>query len=229
MNDFSSTRKIKSYSALSVIITLNVIVFIPWIFGFLTGNTFPYNFITYFGSLTVNVQRAPLFFDGHFYQIVTAMFIHGSLMHLAFNMYALSIFGKLLEYKWGKLRFLLFYLVVGITANIASAFFFNAAGFPVRLIGASGAVYGVLLAFGAYKPDAVLLLFFVVPVKTKWLIPLFVIAELFLEFTQTSSGIAHMTHLFGFLSAFIYLIIFFKINPIKKMYFPSEEDKYEIY
>ncbi|HBD92571.1 MAG: hypothetical protein A2015_08435 [Spirochaetes bacterium GWF1_31_7] len=221
-NQFSFSIKKKEYSALSMIIIINVIFFLPWIFSYLSGNHYAYNFLTYFGSLTINIDRAPDFFDGYFYQVVTAMFIHGSLMHLLFNMYALYVFGKFIENKWGALRFALFYCVVGILANCASAFFFKYTGYPVRLIGASGAVFGVLLAYGAYNPNTVLLLFFIIPIKIKWLVPVFIVIEIILEVTQTASGIAHITHLFGLLFSFLYLLLFFRINAIKKMYFSSE-------
>ena len=96
------------------------------------------------------------------------------------------------------------------------------------MLGASGAVYAVLLAFGGYYPETRLLLFFVIPLKVKWAILLFTVVELGLEIFNFNTGIAHLTHLFGFLFGFIYLLLIHKINPIQKMFFKKEEDSYTI-
>src|SRR4030042_2086852 len=156
-----------------------------------------------------------------YWQLLTSMFLHGSFVHLIFNMYGLLIFGKPLEEKWGKIKFLSFYLTVGILANIASVLFLNlTTNDPVKLVGASGAIMGVLLAFGAYYPDVTLLLFFVIPIKVKWAILLYAALELYFEISnklrQSMGAIAHYTHLFGLLFGFLYLLIFLRINAIKE-------------
>lgn len=159
-----------------------------------------------------------------YWQILTSMFLHGNLMHLIFNMYGLLIFGKPLEEKLGKIKFLSFYLTVGILANIASVIFINLTpNDPVSLVGASGAIMGVLLAFGVYYPETTLLLFFVIPIKVNWAILLYAALELYFEISnrlrESSSIIAHFTHLFGLLFGFLYLLLFFRINAIKELFF----------
>ncbi|MCK4797103.1 MAG: rhomboid family intramembrane serine protease [Spirochaetes bacterium] len=218
-------RRKHNIGAVEIIIGINVILFA---LGFLFAKIGDYgalyigdqiDFIRKYGAspdFTIN--------NGAIWQIVTSIFLHGSLMHLFFNMYALFIFGKPLEIKWGKNKFLSFYLITGILANVASVLFFIFTNKPVALIGASGAIFGVLLAFGGYYPNTQLLLFFFIPIRVKWAIMLFAAIELFSEITGTASGIAHITHLFGFLFGFLYLLMFFKTNPIKEMFFPHRNN-----
>ncbi len=166
-----------------------------------------------------------------FWQLLTSMFLHGSPLHLIFNMYGLLMFGKPIEERWGKINFLSFYLTVGILANIASVLFLNLTPNElVSLVGASGAIMGVILAFGAYYPEVRLLLFFVIPIKVKWAILLYAALELYFEISnklrQSSGTIAHFTHLFGFIFGFLYLLIFFKINAIKEMFFRKNTNYY---
>jgi membrane associated rhomboid family serine protease len=136
----------------------------------------------------------------HVWQLVTYSFLHGSLMHIGFNMIAIWMFGAELEKRWGELRFLLTYLlsvVVAAMTQIAfSGFFLHATG-PV--IGASGGVFGLLLAFALYFPNRVISFIFLpfvrIPART------FVIGygaiELLLGVTNTAAGVAHFAHLGG--------------------------------
>lgn len=189
-----------------------------------------------FYIFSLNIGTTIDFFDKHniiinytinqnaYWQILTSIFLHGNFMHLLFNMYGLFIFGKPLEERLGKINFLSYYLTTGILANIASVLFINLTpNNPVSLIGASGAIMGVLLAFGAFYPDIILLLFFVIPIKVKWAILLYAALELYFEISnklrQSTGAIAHYTHLFGLLFGFLYLLLFFRINAIKEMFF----------
>ncbi|OHD18275.1 MAG: hypothetical protein A2Y34_05865 [Spirochaetes bacterium GWC1_27_15] len=208
---------------------INVILFIPYI----TYKIFqiPYLYAIVSNFLNLNINHPNNFYsinDGAYWQILSAMFMHGGIFHIIFNMYALYIFGKPLINKWGGTKFLLFYLTTGILANIASVFIFMQSNNPISLLGASGAIYAVLLAFVTYYPDIKLYFFALLPIKAKWAILLFTGIELFSELTNFNDGIAHITHLFGFLFGFFYLLFFFRINAIQKIFFPSEEDKYII-
>lgn len=219
----------RRFGAIEVIIIINVILFIPWIVYFLVKIPHLLYLETILLNLNINHPNDYLSInDGALWQVLTAMFVHGGLGHLIFNMYGLYIFGKPLEKKWGGARFTFFYLITGILANVASVIFYMVSGSQVSLIGASGAVFGVLLAFGGYFPNVRLLLFFILPLKVKWAILLYAVVELAFEITNTINGIAHITHLFGFLFAFLYLLIIFKMNPIQKMFFPKDDD-YIIY
>jgi membrane associated rhomboid family serine protease len=221
----------KPISMINIIIGINIIFFIPWIIELVTPIPIHDIFVKVFA---LNVDIADTNFNvntGAYWQIITAMFMHGDIVHIFFNMYALFIFGLPLEYRWGKSKFLAFYLTTGILANIASIFFLlmmnsmNRSDVHVPLLGASGAIMAVLLGFGCYYPDAKLLLFFIIPLKVKWLILLYAGAELFFQFQKNIfPGIAHFTHLFGLLFGFLYLLIFFKVNAVKEMFFPNRNN-----
>lgn len=223
MNERMSLKS-KDFSVVKLIIIINCVLFIPWVLNYVTHNRVLLGYEFLFGALNIGFPdvRVPSIDNGFqfIYQLLTSMFLHGNLAHLVLNMNALYAFGRTLEERWGKGHFLAFYLVVGVLANVASYFFFHLTGAKnVSLVGASGAIYGVLLAFGAYYPEIKLLLFFVIPLKIKWLVPLFALFELIIEISGNADGIAHITHLFGFLFAFVYCLIVFRFNAIRQMYF----------
>lgn len=136
----------------------------------------------------------------HYWQLITYSFLHGSLLHLAFNMVAIAMFGSELERRWSDLRYLLTYLisvvVAAMTQIAVSGYFMQASG-PV--IGASGGVFGLLLAYALYFPNRVISFIFLpfirIPART------FVLGygaiELFLGVTGTAAGVAHFAHLGG--------------------------------
>lgn len=132
---------------------------------------------------------------------VTYMFVHGGFGHILVNMLFLFFFGPPLESKWGGSEFLRFYFVAGL-GGAALGFFF--AG-DVPVVGASGAVYGVLLAFAMNWPDARIWVYAIFPVKAKWLVLFAFVVSLFSTFAQPGSGVAHFAHLGGLLAAFVYL------------------------
>lgn len=227
--------KSNSFSIVNVIIKINCVLFIPWVWGYITPNRGLLGCELLYGALNIgfNDIRIPSIDNGlqYSYQLLTSIFLHGNLAHLVLNMYALHAFGKPLERRWGCRNFWMFYLVVGILANVASYCFFHfTKANSVALIGASGAIYGVLLAFGAYYPEVKVLLFFIIPLKIKWMVPLFAVIELLIEISGSMDGIAHVTHLFGFVFAFFYCLIVFRFNPIRQMYFSpliiDEDEKY---
>ena len=140
------------------------------------------------------------------WQPLTYMFMHGSFEHLFFNMFSLWMFGATLENVWGTKRFLFYYMVCGIGAGLISMLI---PGYHVS-IGASGAIYALLLAFGMMFPNGYIYLYFLVPIKTKWFIVGMVVLELFEGFFRSSDGIAHFAHLGGMLIGFIIIMIWKK-------------------
>ena len=147
---------------------------------------------------------------GFVWQIFTYMFLHGGSMHLLLNMYAVFIFGISIEDVWGPKKFLFYYLFCGTGAGI-SIFLINiiqGSGSYIPTVGASGAVFGLLLAFGILFPEAEILLFFIVPLKAKYLVFIFGGLELFLELTGSMGNISHIGHLGGLLFGVIYFGIF---------------------
>lgn len=145
------------------------------------------------------------------YQIATHMFSHGSIGHIFFNMFSLWMFGKELENRWGPKRFLFFYLVCGVGAAILHLVIQYLSGEGVPVLGASGAVMGVVVAFGYLFPNTTLFLFpLPVPIKAKWLVLGYVFIDLFSGVSGRATGVAHFAHLGGALTGFILVLIWQK-------------------
>lgn len=142
------------------------------------------------------------------YQLFTYMFVHGGFFHIFFNMLLLSFMAPILEEFWGQKRFLLFYMIAGIGAgvfHILMALFFDVGHFDVML-GASGAVYGVMTAFGIIFPNMELrLLFLPFAFKAKYLVMVLGSIAIYSGFTARADGVAHLTHLGGIVIAIILL------------------------
>lgn len=164
------------------------------------------------------------------YQLVTHIFLHGDIMHLFMNMFALWMFGRSLEYDLGSKRFLTYYMITGIgaallhmgvswieIANLKSAFAASGGMDPhigqalaVRIntvtIGASGAVFGVLLAFGMMHPNTMIMLLIPpIPMKAKYFVIGYGILELWFGVSGSGTGIAHFAHVGGMLWGFLLL------------------------
>ena len=165
------------------------------------------------------------------WQIITHMFMHGGFWHLFFNMYTLFIFGTVLERVWGTKKFLIFYFVTGIGAALlhTGVQFLQAQVYMSQIaesstqamaayqalkltptVGASGAIYGVLLGYAMLFPDSVLtLLFPPVSLKAKWFVIIFAVIELVTGVFSIGGGIAHFAHLGGMLFGWL-LIMYWK-------------------
>jgi membrane associated rhomboid family serine protease len=156
--------------------------------------------------------------NGWVWQFVTYMFAHGGLTHLLFNMLALFIFGSQVERRIGSGEFLLYYLLTGILAGVFSfgVYWFTGA-YTIHLIGASGAIFAVQLAYAAFFPDAVIFIWGILPMRAPIMVLVFTLLELFSSFFDTRSGIAHFTHLAGFAVGWIYFLVRFGINPWKAL------------
>lgn len=131
------------------------------------------------------------------WQLFTYMFLHGGFGHLFFNMFALWMFGMELENLWGSKRFLTYYLACGLGGAVANLFVAPLLGQAAPTVGASGAVFGVLVAFGMLFPDRPIYLYFLLPVRAKYFISVYIALELFYGVTGSSSGVAHFAHLGG--------------------------------
>ncbi|GGG48811.1 rhomboid family intramembrane serine protease [Croceivirga lutea] len=154
------------------------------------------------------------------WQLVTHMFLHdfpkgvrdsGGIFHILFNMYALWAFGSPLQRIWGNNKFLFFYFSAGIGAALihtAANYYFLSQGFTevinIPAVGASGAVYGILVAFAFMYPSAELMLIFLpIPIKAKYFVPLIILGDLFFGFSSVNTGVAHFAHIGGALIGFI--------------------------
>jgi membrane associated rhomboid family serine protease len=180
--------------------------------------------VTYFFG--VNLQNAlglHYFSSVYFqpYQFVTYMFIHAGPSHIIFNMFALWMFGYLLENVWGSKRFLTYYIITGIGAGLVQTLVFYLTYAPWEImalshnpnavtIGASGAVYGILLAFGMMFPNMLVYIYFLFPIKAKWIVILYGAIELLSGISnRPGDNVAHFAHLGGMLFGLV-LILYWK-------------------
>lgn len=141
------------------------------------------------------------------WQLATYMFLHAGPFHILFNMLALWMFGAELERLWGTRYFLKYYFVTGIGAallTIAFAYLLSPGLRDSYVVGASGAIYGLLLAYGLYFPDRPIYMYFVFPIPAKYFV-MIMGALAFYSSVSESGGVAHATHLGGLLIGYLYL------------------------
>jgi membrane associated rhomboid family serine protease len=185
-------------TALKAIIIANVVMFFA---------------TTLFRTLIPWLGLVPALVTGNFWiwQVATYMFLHGGLLHILFNMLALWMFGTELERLWGTRFFLKFYFVSGIGAGILTVLFsLLPFGFAHQLhqsivIGASGAIYALLLAYGLYFPDRPIYLYFVFPIPARIFVLIMGAIAFYSSLSDAGGGIANATHLSGLLVGYAYL------------------------
>lgn len=164
------------------------------------------------------------------HQLFTYMFMHGGFEHILFNMFAVWMFGRVLEQVWGSKRFLIFYIVCGVGAGLCQ----EVAQYASYLIdglnryemvntstglismsaylnlwttvGASGAIYGILLAFGMTFPNQPIYIYFLFPIRAKYFVAIYAALELLLGLAQTGDGVAHFAHLGGMLFGLLLIL-----------------------
>ncbi|MCU7490050.1 MAG: rhomboid family intramembrane serine protease [Bacteroidota bacterium] len=140
------------------------------------------------------------------WQLITYQFLHGSFSHIFFNMFALWMFGMEIENLWGSKKFLIFYLVCGIGGGLAHLLLSPViADMMAPTIGASGAIYGVMIAFAMMFPDRYIFIYFLIPVKAKYLIAFLVVLE-FLS-AGDMSLVAHLAHIGGAVVGFAFILL----------------------
>jgi membrane associated rhomboid family serine protease len=146
---------------------------------------------------------------GYIWQPVTYMFLHGGLFHLLFNMFALWMFGCEIERTWGTREFVKYYFITGIGAGLFS--FFLSFNSHIPTIGASGAIFGILVAFALMFPNRLIYLYFILPVKAKYLVIFFGVFTFLASLRHTGDGIAHFAHLGGMVIGYLYIKSDFRI------------------
>lgn len=141
------------------------------------------------------------------WRFVSYMFLHGDFSHLLFNMFGLWMFGSQIEAMWGKRSFLVFYFICGLGgAGLYALFDLIGWGDGAPMLGASGAIYGILLAYGMTFPNNIILIGFIFPMKAKYAVMLFGLVELMATTSGSGGGVAHLAHLGGMLAGFIFMI-----------------------
>ncbi|MCL2231966.1 MAG: rhomboid family intramembrane serine protease [Treponema sp.] len=157
---------------------------------------------------------------GWVWQFFTYMFVHDphSITHILFNMFALFIFGRQVEQQMGTREFLLYYFMTGMLAGIFSFFVYLLSGNHwVFLMGASGAMFGVQLAFAVYFPRSIIYIWGILPLRAPVMVLGFSVLSVVFMVTGTGGNVAHITHLAGFAFGWLYFIVRFRINPLQAM------------
>ncbi len=151
------------------------------------------------------------------WQLVTYSFLHGNLVHLLFNLLGLFMFGSDVERLFGRQRFLIYYFASVVSAGIAQLVMSAVSGGPpYPTIGASGGVFGILLAFGLYFPNRTILLIFPpIPMPARVFVFVYAAIELYLGVTGTQQGVAHFAHLGGMLGGFL-MIRYWRRRPPRR-------------
>ncbi len=184
---------------------------------FIALNLAVFAVIQVFPLITYYLALVPLsvHFNHWIWQFVTYAFTHESFWHLFSNILAIYVFGSAVENAVGSKEFLLFYLLTGTLSGIASYFTYLGTGYAYMVIlGASGAVYALMLLFSVLFPNAVLLVFGIIPIRSPLLVILYFFIEFFSRFS--ADGTAHMVHLYGLFFALLYVIIRMRMNPLRR-------------
>jgi membrane associated rhomboid family serine protease len=192
------------------LIILNVLVYIVQQFHLLS--------VQYFGLVPAFVIHK-LFL----WQLVSYMFLHGNLMHIVMNMFVLWMFGTEIERNWSTREFYKYYFITGIGAGIFNIIF--EPGSVIPIIGASGAIYGLLLAYGLLFPNQPILIYFLFPIKAKYFVLIFGLLT-FISAFSSNDNIAHFAHLGGMVVGYLYLRLdwrlqhFFSFTKLRRLKYP---------
>lgn len=203
MSDFNNNNFLNTIP----VVTRNILIinFIIWVVLYLTG-----------GMHSIFIKHLALYpFKAGFFptQLLTHMFTHIEFSHIFFNMFALFMFGRILESYWGPKRYLIYYLITGIGAGLIQllVFYFQEMVYPIASFGASGAVFGLLLAFGMLFPNtSIYIMFIPIPVKAKYMVIGYGLLEFFFGIAnRAGDNVAHFAHLGGMLFG-ILLILYWR-------------------
>ena len=172
------------------------------------------NVIIFVLPMILPATEEPIFFNGALWpwaselfrpwQYITTMFLHGGFMHLLLNMFILWMFGIEIAQMWGTKKFLVFYFLSGIGASLLHSLVTSIEGGTFPAVGASGAIFGVLVAFGMLYPNRMVFMMFLFPMKAKYAVMIFIVIDLFMGMRNVpGDNIAHFAHLGGALAGFL--------------------------
>ena len=208
-------------AGVKLILSINIIIFI-----LVEISGIQYEIFKIFGLVPADIITSL-----KIWQPLTYLFLHSGLVHILINMFVLWMFGRDLEYLWGKYSFVKYFILTGVGSGIITIIFDSTSQIPV--VGASGAVYGVLMAYALSYPNRIVYLYGLFPVKVKYMISFLGVAAFFASISNMQSTISHLTHLSGMLIGLIYLkhkIIlnhFRTIIPIIKIYDNNNAKEYK--
>ncbi len=185
------------------LLIINGVVFVIEMLGQQVGIGGGY---TFYQVIMKYFSLVPLGYGFYPWQLITYQFLHAGLMHIFFNMFALWMFGMEIENMWGSKKFLTFYLMCGVVAGLFQLFLPPLFNEPLGMtLGASGAVFGVLIAFGMMFPNRYIFIWFLIPLKAKYFIAAYILIEFFS--IESPGNVAHLAHLGGALAGFIYIML----------------------
>jgi membrane associated rhomboid family serine protease len=211
MADFRLGRSQVIPPVIKNLIIINVIVFlIQWTFE-TRGSSYMEDFFA------LHDVRSDLFRP---HQLFTYMFLHGNFGHIFWNMLILWMFGSILENFWGSKRFLIFYTICGIGAAVLQLLVLYSTELPsnAATLGASGAIFGCMVAFGLLFPNSLIYIYALIPIKAKWAVLAYVLYELFLGFRNNAGdNVAHWAHLGGGLVGLI-LVFYWRKTDRRNFY-----------
>jgi membrane associated rhomboid family serine protease len=189
-----------------ILIGLNILVFLAEMF---LGRRF----------LTLYLAMIPAaVLKGRIWTFVTYMFFHGGFSHIFFNMFALFVFGVQVERYIGSREFLLYYFVTGIFAGIFSfVMYFITGAYFIALMGASGAIFAVQLAYAVFFPQSIIYIWGILPLRAPVMVLGFTALEVIMMVTGMGGNIAHVTHLAGFGFGWLYFRLRFGISPWRRL------------
>ncbi|MCL2276606.1 MAG: rhomboid family intramembrane serine protease [Treponema sp.] len=155
---------------------------------------------------------------GAVWSFITYMFMHAGVSHILFNMLGLFIFGPHVERQMGSKEFLVYYLLTGALAGVLSFFMYVLTGsLIVNLVGASGALYAVMIAYAIYFPNSIISIWGIIPLRAPVMVLIYTVLSIFFVVTGGGGNVAHLTHLAGFIFGWFYFMIRFGVNPWRRL------------
>jgi membrane associated rhomboid family serine protease len=209
MNVIRKPFRYENYNLVYWLIGINILVFAAT--QFLGPN------VRY--QMTLRLSMIPLaVMNGWVWTFITYMFMHANFSHIFFNMFGLFIFGLEVERHMGSKEFMLYYILTGALAGIFSfAMYYFTGNFVVALMGASGALYAVQLAYAVFFPNAIIYIWGILPLRAPVMVLGFTALSLFFIVTGGGGNVAHLTHLAGFGFGWLYFVIRFGVSPWKRL------------
>jgi membrane associated rhomboid family serine protease len=192
------------------LIGINVLIFAA---TYLLGPRFQHQMI-----VRLSMVPALIIEEKWVWTFVTYMFMHGNIQHILFNMLGLFIFGLHVERQMGSKEFLLYYMVTGALAGFFSFLMYYFTGnLIVFLMGASGALYAVMLAYAVFFPHSIIYIWGILPLRAPVMVLGYTVLSLFFTITGRGGNVAHLTHLAGFAFGWLYFMVRFGVSPWRRL------------
>jgi len=209
MNIIRRPFRYANYNLVFWIIGINVVIFAAME---LLGYRFRINVIAHMAMTPLIITELKWIWT-----FATYMFLHGNFTHLLFNMLGLFIFGTHVERQMGSKEFLLYYFITGTLAGVFSFCVYNFTDPRIPLVGASGALFAVMLAYALFFPNSVIYIWGILPLRAPIMVLGYTALELIFSISGGRGNVAHLTHLAGFGVGWLYFIIRFGVNPLRRL------------